>query len=130
MHCSNNIVGRQSDDDTSGRQSVLIDEPVGCEHADAVWREEEGISPSSAGDHPLSDDQSIFAWGHNSDVQIGSILADDPRFFEDCSKMELIDHGSSSKIFQKVGEVSRGVIVAISLRLCDGRGMNIVGVVC
>ena len=39
-----------------------------------------------------SDDQSIFAWGHNSDVRIGSILADDPKFFEGCSKMEPIDH--------------------------------------
>ena len=74
-----------------------------------------------------SDDQSIFAWGHNSDVQIGSILADDPSFFKGCSKMELIDHGSSLKDFQKVGEVSRGVIVAISRMLCDGKGMNVVG---
>ena len=123
--CSDNIVGCQSDDDTSGRQSVLIDEPVGCEHADAVWREEEGISPSSAGDHPLI--QQPKHLGDNSDVRIGGMLADHPSFFEGCSKMEPIGHGSSSKNFQKVGKVSRSVIVAISPRLCDGRGMNIVG---
>ena len=39
-----------------------------------------------------SDDQSIFAWGHNSNVRIGSILADDPDDFEGCSDMELMDH--------------------------------------
>ena len=39
-----------------------------------------------------SNDQSIFAWGHDSDVRIGSILADDPTFFESCSGVELMDH--------------------------------------
>ena len=40
-----------------------------------------------------SNDQSIFAWGHSSpDVRTGSILADDPNFFCDCSDMELMDY--------------------------------------
>ena len=40
-----------------------------------------------------SNDQSIFAWGHNSEyVRIGSILADDPSDFKDCSDMKLMDH--------------------------------------
>ena len=40
-----------------------------------------------------SNDQSIFAWGWNSpSVRIGSILADDPSFFVDCSDMMLLDH--------------------------------------
>ena len=40
-----------------------------------------------------SNDQSIFAWEHNSvNVRIGSILADDPSDFEDCSGVELLDH--------------------------------------
>ena len=40
-----------------------------------------------------SNDQSIFAWGHDSlHVRCGSVLADDPRFFEHCSEVELMDH--------------------------------------
>ena len=39
-----------------------------------------------------SNDQTVFAWGHASNVRIGSILADDPSFFVDCSDMELLDH--------------------------------------
>ena len=40
-----------------------------------------------------SNDQSIFAWGYNSpNVRPGSILADDPSFFEDCSDMVLMDY--------------------------------------
>ena len=37
-----------------------------------------------------SDDQSVFAWGHRQSVNVrcGSILADDPSFFEDCSDIE------------------------------------------
>ena len=38
-----------------------------------------------------SNDQSIFAWGRN-DGQTGSILAEDPRFFKDCSSMVLMGH--------------------------------------
>ena len=40
-----------------------------------------------------SNDQSIFAWGYNrgEDGRTGSILADDPSFFEDCDEMELMD---------------------------------------
>ena len=41
-----------------------------------------------------TNDQSIFAWGWNSrGVRIGSILADDPSFFEDCGSIMLMgDH--------------------------------------
>ena len=39
-----------------------------------------------------SNDQSIFAWGHAaSNVRIGSILADDPSSFRDCSYMMPLD---------------------------------------
>ena len=38
-----------------------------------------------------SNDQSIFAWGCNSIVRTGSILADDPSFFRGCDKMGLMN---------------------------------------
>ena len=40
-----------------------------------------------------SNDQSIFAWGCRGIVRVrtGSILADDPHFFWDCDKMELMN---------------------------------------
>ncbi|KAL4068376.1 heterokaryon incompatibility protein-domain-containing protein [Scleroderma yunnanense] len=43
----------------------------------------------------ISNNQSIFAWGTGlSEVKLrtGSILADDPSFFEDCHTMELMDY--------------------------------------
>ena len=41
----------------------------------------------------MSNDQSIFVWGQNSPrVQTGSILADNPCFFEGCSDMGLMDY--------------------------------------
>ena len=49
-----------------------------------------------------SNDQSIFAWGHNLDVQMGSILADDPSFFKHYSDMELIDHDKFIKAFPEL----------------------------
>ena len=39
-----------------------------------------------------SNDQSIFAWGHMKDVQIGSVLADDPSAFKGCSDVKLMSH--------------------------------------
>ena len=40
-----------------------------------------------------TNDQSIFAWGWNSRrVRIGSILADDPSFFEYCGSITLMGH--------------------------------------
>ena len=42
-----------------------------------------------------STDQSIFAWGSGwskKNVRTGSILADDPSFFEDCFEIELMDY--------------------------------------
>ena len=51
-----------------------------------------------------SNDQSIFAWGfRSSSVRIGSILADDPSFFEYPFGMELMDH---SEFIQKFPELS------------------------
>ena len=38
-----------------------------------------------------SNDQSIFAW-HSEKEQHGSVLADDPRCFRDCGRMELMGH--------------------------------------
>ena len=51
-----------------------------------------------------SNDQSIFAWGCSpTNVRAGSILADDPSFFRDCAKMELMNRdefvGSLKKRF-------------------------------
>ena len=46
-----------------------------------------------------SNDQSIFAWGHESNKRIGSILADDPSDFEDCSDMELMNHDEFINFF-------------------------------
>ena len=88
MCCSNHIVGCQSDDNASGRlQNVLkVDGPVGREHAVAVWREEEGISLSVAGDYPLVQRPKHLCLGIQlKKVRIGSILADDPSDFWDCS---------------------------------------------
>ncbi|KAL4070149.1 heterokaryon incompatibility protein-domain-containing protein [Scleroderma yunnanense] len=39
----------------------------------------------------MSSDQSIFAWGFDGVGRTGSILADDPSFFEGCNLMELMD---------------------------------------
>ncbi|KAL4065648.1 heterokaryon incompatibility protein-domain-containing protein [Scleroderma yunnanense] len=39
----------------------------------------------------MSNDQSIFAWRRSENERSGSILADDPSFFEDCNRMELLD---------------------------------------
>ena len=39
-----------------------------------------------------SNDHSVFAWGCNEiHLRAGSILADDPSFFQDCAKMELMN---------------------------------------
>ncbi|KIM64325.1 hypothetical protein SCLCIDRAFT_1213424 [Scleroderma citrinum Foug A] len=50
--CSNHVVGSLSDDNASGGQSLFAYGSAGREYTDVVWRGEEGISPSSAGDHP------------------------------------------------------------------------------
>ena len=51
-----------------------------------------------------SNDQSIFAWGfRSSSVRIGSILADDPSDFEDCSVMELMNH---DELIEELPELS------------------------
>ena len=46
-----------------------------------------------------SNDQSIFAWRHESDVRMGSILADDPGAFEDCSSIKLMHYNEFIKEF-------------------------------
>ena len=52
MCCSNHVVGVPSDEEVSGGQSLFADGSAGREYANAVWKREEGVSPSSAGDHP------------------------------------------------------------------------------
>ena len=48
-----------------------------------------------------SNDRSIFAWGfRSSNVRIGSILADDPSDFRDCSGMELMNYDELIKQFK------------------------------
>ena len=50
-----------------------------------------------------SNDQSIFAWGHDfNTVQIGSILADDPSAFEGCSDVKLMNHHELIEEFPKL----------------------------
>ena len=53
-----------------------------------------------------SNDQSIFTWGHESDVRIGSILADDSSDFEGCSTMELVNHSEFIKEFPELSSTS------------------------
>ena len=81
-----------------------------------------------------SNDQSIFAWGHTSNVRIGSILADDPSFFGDCSDIMLLDRDKfilqSKGYFPGVGSMDAdqfGVFpvtnrgIQISMLLCPYR---------
>ena len=50
-----------------------------------------------------SNDQSIFAWAHDTfDVRTGSILADDPSFFWNCAAMELLNHNEFIDSLNKV----------------------------
>ena len=59
-----------------------------------------------------SNDQSIFAWGHDSNtVQIGSILADDPNDFWDCSDLELMDRDEFTKEFPNLSSTNADVDV-------------------
>ena len=54
-----------------------------------------------------SNDQSIFAWGDDSDnVRIGSILADDPSFFEDCYNTKLMGHDEFIKNFPELSSTN------------------------
>ena len=49
-----------------------------------------------------SNDQSIFAWAHNTaGVRTGSILADNPDSFWHCSEMELLDHDEFIRFVRK-----------------------------
>ena len=63
-----------------------------------------------------SNDQSIFAWGYNAtNMRTGSILADDPSFFEGCGKAELIGH---DEFIQSLGDdVPEGELDSIKDRL-------------
>ena len=54
-----------------------------------------------------SNDQSIFAWGcYTGNVGIGSILADDPSDFEDCSSMVLLNHDELIKEFPELSSTN------------------------
>ena len=90
MCCSNHVVGGQSDDSSSRGQSLLSDGSARCEYADVVWRGEESISPSSAGDYPHIEQPEHFCMELDKEVRTGSIIADDPSVFRRCSEMELI----------------------------------------
>ena len=75
----------------------------------------------------VSNDQSIFAWGHDSKtVRPGNILADDPSFFEGCSEMVPMDYDEFLKLcphYEKGDDTSgvflitnRGIQVWMPLR--------------
>ena len=49
--CSNHVMGGPLDDDAGEGQSLFADGSVGRKYADIVWRREESIPLSSAGDH-------------------------------------------------------------------------------
>ncbi|KAL4070199.1 hypothetical protein V8B97DRAFT_545361 [Scleroderma yunnanense] len=83
-----------------------------------------------------SNDQSIFAWGQYR-WKPGSILADDPSFFWDCSKMELMDHDEFTEYlrhdipedqlpsieadhFGTFPVTNRGIQIWMLLRPCSG----------
>ncbi|KAL4070101.1 hypothetical protein V8B97DRAFT_2047973 [Scleroderma yunnanense] len=68
----------------------------------------------------MSDDQSIFAWGatHFRDGgQTGSILADNPSFFQDCGKMESMDHDKFIKEVMK-GRIPKEVLPSVEDCFC------------
>ena len=50
--CVAQVMGSPPEDDASGGQSLFADGTAGREYADVVWRGEESVSPSPAGDHP------------------------------------------------------------------------------
>jgi len=75
-----------------------------------------------------SNDQSIFAWLHRiAKEQRTSILADDPSFFHDCGRMELIDHDEFIQFFKE--DVSKEELGSIEDRLSTfpvtNRGIHI-----
>ena len=50
----------------------------------------------------MSNDHSIFAWScEGTKAQVGSVLADDPSFFRDCDKMELMEPDEYKECHQK-----------------------------
>ncbi|KAL4063365.1 heterokaryon incompatibility protein-domain-containing protein [Scleroderma yunnanense] len=61
-----------------------------------------------------SDDQSIFAWGSDGENwRTGSILADDPSFFQDCAQMELMEpHEFIQHVNEYIPEELRSMIEA------------------
>ncbi|KAL4070122.1 heterokaryon incompatibility protein-domain-containing protein [Scleroderma yunnanense] len=66
----------------------------------------------------VSDDQSIFAWGagvFGDGGRTGSILADDPSFFRDCGKMELMDRD------EFIEEIVKGKIPEEALHSVEDR---------
>ena len=63
----------------------------------------------------MSNDQSIFVWGTGRDKenfgQTGSVLADDPSLFQDCSYIEPMDH---NEFIESIGNhVPRGDLVSV-----------------
>ena len=85
----------------------------------------------------MSDDQSIFAWNFSGENgRAGSILADDPKFFYDCSRMELMSpdefyewlkselpedlHLVDKDRFGVYPITNRGILIWLLLRPCRG----------
>ena len=61
MYRSNHVMGCQSDDNTSPGQSLLIDGPAGCEHANAVGEGKKAFHCLQL-EIRSSNDRSIFVW--------------------------------------------------------------------
>ena len=81
----------------------------------------------------MSNDQSIFAWDpHGRIGRSGSVLADEPRFFRDCSDlqtMEIDEFRKTSKadmlpgVEERIGSfpvTNRGIQIYLPLRSCSG----------
>ncbi|KAL4065645.1 heterokaryon incompatibility protein-domain-containing protein [Scleroderma yunnanense] len=85
----------------------------------------------------ISNDQSIFAWRRSENERSGSILADDPSFFEGCNMMKLMDRNQFIQVLKEhVPEVdlpsidedqfgvfpitNRGIQIWMFLRPLDG----------
>ena len=62
-----------------------------------------------------SNDQSVFAWSSN--VQIGSILADDPSFFKDCSRMMPIGLNDFIQAFPELSSTNTDHLDAFSIKI-------------
>jgi len=78
---------------TRVEDSLFADGSGGREYDDVVWRRKKAFHRLQLEIIRASNVQRIFSWEWDrKNKQPGSILADDPRFFEDCGRMELMGH--------------------------------------